>query len=456
MPIVVVGNGILGSLSAIELAKLNPSEEIFLIGKKSRPHSASKAAGAMIAVFAEYDLKTGTAKTVQDIIFDLSLESRNLWIKFISDNKLHHAVSSKSTLVYLKKNPCEFEIENFESVRSKVKGSGFYSEADSIILEDLFPVGISHLEDGFIIDGEFSIDVIKLFDFFDSEIAKYKVNIVDQEVSEINLQSNQVRLKNDEVLIYSKLILSAGAKTSNLLKPNCILPIYSAVGSAIVFQSDKFSKFNKDFVIRSVNRGGAQCGIHFLPKSDGFFYLGAGSYISNEVLPMHRIETLRYLFQTFIDDIAGREIAYESKGEIVIGNRPKSLDGLPLLGPLKEFNNVFVLSGNNRVGLTLAPKLIQILTEWATKNVLDKRISMFAPDRVATSLNSLAESVSYLVKSRIGNAIEHEMLLNNEHSLSLKTQEIKSYVANLVKTIENKHPNLDLSTIDPDNWSLLS
>ena len=455
MTIAVVGNGILGALSAIELAKQNPKEKVVLIGKLERPFSGTNAAGAMVAVFAEYDFKEGVAKDFQDILFNLSVESQNLWIKYIKDNDINSLDTSKSTVVYLKRDPSNFERENFDSVRTKVVEGGVYAELGKKTLENIFPVGVSHLEEVFNIEGEFSIDTQRLFSFLDSEILKYAITKIGKEVSIINLETNQIVLENSETLLYSKLILAAGSNTSNLLNPKCILPVFSAVGTAIIFKNEKFAAFDKDYVIRTVNRGGAQCGIHLVPREGNHFYLGAGSYISNQDFPSHRIETLRYLFQTFIDDIAGKDLAYESTGEITIGKRPKSLDGLPLIGELQEFRNVFVLSGNNRVGFTMAPKLVKILLDWASDGQIDKKLNVFSPSRKPISLSSVKEGEIYLTQSRISNAVEHGMIPNTTNAHAQKSVEINAYVTNLVKQINVKFPKIDLSTIDPDNWSLL-
>jgi hypothetical protein len=116
---------------------------------------------------------------------------------------------------------------------------------------------------------------------------------------------------------------------------------------------------------------------------------------------------------------------------------------------------VFVLSENSQVGLTLAPKLLEILTEWEIKNKLDERVLLFKPDRQPISLNTVTESIDYLIKSRIGNAIQHGRIINNERSKISETQKIKFSAVDLVKKLEEKCPNLDVSSIDPDDQSIL-
>ena len=69
------------------------------------------------------------------------------------------------------------------------------------------------------------------------------------------------------------------------------------VGSAIILHEPKKlpKSFNR-YVIRTVNRGGAQCGLHTVPRSNDTLYLGAGNYISPPGEKTHRLETIRIFY----------------------------------------------------------------------------------------------------------------------------------------------------------------
>lgn len=53
--LVIIGNGILGTLSAIEIKRKYPKLKVQIIGNKKRPYSASTGAGAMANVYAEIE-----------------------------------------------------------------------------------------------------------------------------------------------------------------------------------------------------------------------------------------------------------------------------------------------------------------------------------------------------------------------------------------------------------------
>lgn len=453
MSVVIVGNGVLGTLSAFEFKKKYPLAEIILIGPAERPHSASAAAGAMIAVFGEYEDKVGVASSIQESIFNLSIQSRQEWLDFIENNKLKKLRTAKSTLVYLKKDASNFEKLNFESSRSKTIEHGFYNKLSKTDLASIFPRGTSHLEEHFVIEGEFAVNPDLLFNYLDEQLRKLKVRVINFNATEIDLEKSLIKLSNNTKILYSKLVLTAGANSAKILNPKNIMPIFKGFGTAIELKSNDFkSNLNPHFVLRSVNRGGAQCGIHLVPRNESTYYLGAGNYISNSNNPELRIETVRYLFQTLIDDVIGNRLAYETTGKILTGSRPKSFDGVPLLGQLEHFDNVFVATGNNRVGLTLAPKIIQYMLAWLSGTLSLHDFEFMKPDRNPIKINSTEESLSYLVNTRISNILEHGLINNDRDEISKKEDEIRANMLEKVSKVKSKFPNLEIGTIDPDNW----
>ena len=53
--ILIIGNGIIGCMSALKIANLSDKVKVGVIGPKTRYGSASVAAGAMLNVFGEID-----------------------------------------------------------------------------------------------------------------------------------------------------------------------------------------------------------------------------------------------------------------------------------------------------------------------------------------------------------------------------------------------------------------
>ena len=132
-----------------------------------------------------------------------------------------------------------------------------------------------------------------------------------------------------------------------------------SVGAALKIQMPNCEKF-KNLTLRSVNRGGAQCGIHAVPRKNS--YIGAGSYVTAPSIdPTFRTDTIRYLINCAESELFGKSEIYMSSMETIIGSRPRSIDARPLIGAFKEYPNLLVATGTNRVGLTWAPAIAEHL-----------------------------------------------------------------------------------------------
>ena len=78
--ITIIGNGVLGTTLALELAKRDKNLKIAIIGPKDKFGSASVASGAMINVFAEIENNFLDNKYLVKR-FDLDIKALQLWKK---------------------------------------------------------------------------------------------------------------------------------------------------------------------------------------------------------------------------------------------------------------------------------------------------------------------------------------------------------------------------------------
>jgi len=203
-------------------------------------------------------------------------------------------------------------------------------------------------------------------------------------------------------------MIAAGAFLEDLIPSSSIgIPIYHAVGTAMSLDRCPIGFDSFKFVVRTPNRGGAQCGVHIVPRSAGRYYLGAGNYLAKNN-PEHRPETIRYLIDTCESEIFGRDTMYSARAELLLGSRPKSLDGYPVVGPLNNFNGIFVATGTYRIGLSLAPVIAQEFTNWIIGggDVVAK-YKNWNPERRPISYGSIEHAKKYYSDSRISNLIEH-------------------------------------------------
>lgn len=152
----------------------------------------------------------------------------------------------------------------------------------------------------------------------------------------------------------------------------------------------------------------------------------------------------------------GRQVIYEAIINPLIGYRPRSVDGLPLIGQPRDFKNIFIATGTNRLGLTWAPEISAEILSWLSSNYLPQRFVGWEPDRMPRSWGNIDDACRYFAESRISNLIEHKLLSpDNIEVIADKRAELeglaKKYNHQVIK-------NLTLSkdfVVDPDIYSVL-
>jgi glycine oxidase len=327
-------------------------------------------------------------------------------------------------------------------------------------IESIFPSHAKNtVHEAIRINGEFTFSTLNLFLHLDSLLKKTKVKVVNGKVGSVNLSENSITLISpmETTINYDVVIMCAGARTSQLLPVNSIMPIFQGVGVALLLDEIKDFEMNKlrKGVFRSVNRGGAQCGIHLVPREDGKFYLGAGNYVSKVEDPKIRFDTIRYLLDTLSEDLIGKNLRYELTGSIKLGLRPRALDGFPMIGAISTHQNAFVASATNRAGLTWAPYISAQIANWICGMPQDSLISDWLPDRKPIPFGTLEQGVSYFTESRISNALEHGLITNSDSELEVKRNEFKSVAHQLAAEVSLRVEIDQEYTVNPDNWSAI-
>ena len=454
----ILGNGAIGMLTAIRLKREHPSKRVCLIGSKTRKNSASAAAGAMCNVFAEIE---ATYSESHSKLMELSLwygiAGREGWIELIaSDSRLEKLKTASDTLLFLKKDCSEFEMKNFEKARVIAKEYGVAKDVSNELIKKFFQNARDLPSDAFKIEGEFALDTQVMFHAFDRICGDLGVSILDSEVSEIDLNSSNI-LTERERIKFDRLVVALGSNSATLLPPGTIQNLVQGVGTAIEIRKTGMSGYfsEQNIVIRTVNRGGAQCGFHFVPRNGGF-YLGAGNYIMEaERESDHRLETIRYLFNTFEKEVCGVDISYSLQGGLVKGHRPRSLDGFPIIGHLPKNPNVFIATGTNRAGLTWAPKIVNQILTWS-KGELDNSPyqNYVAPDRQLIDFGRQNEAINYYVESRLSGAIEHDKIQNIPEAVASERERLQLYANQLLSDVRVAIAN-QVAVPHPDHWAVL-
>ncbi len=456
--LVFVGNGIISIVSAMKIKEKHPDLNICIVGPRLKPFSASIAAGAMHAVFCEVE-ETFHKLPREREVFNIGLEARPLWHELLKTFGLESAITAESTVMYRRKKGTLFEEANFETACAIAKEHQCLEDISIDSLEKIFCGNLKSTDviaKKFI--GEFSVDVAHLFQCAQEILEKMGVVFIDNAVQTIIPSSKGVDiiLQKNEVIRTTQVVVAAGSNSLKLLPSNFQrVPIYHAVGTGMILDSAPAGYAGLNLVVRTPNRGGAQCGMHIVPRNFGNFYLGAGNYLSDKE-PAHRVETIRYLIDTCETELFGKQAIYNAKAELLLGSRPKSVDGYSVIGAYKECSEIFVATGTYRIGLTIAPVIAMEICRWYEGKEASNHFKNCSPDRQLHSYAPIEVAIRYYSESRISNLIEHGLLdLQDVKAISDKKIELETIAKNFNAEIIRKHNLSPDFVVDPDMYAIL-
>ena len=366
----IVGNGILGLMTAFELTNKDPNLKIAVIGPADQKGGASQASGAMLGCFGEITDQTFFNDQAEKR-FLMAYDAHKRWPSVIEKlnslvSKAHQQKIDEGTFVVL--NPCSGQIESdsFRELLSALKRFDEpYEEIDPRIIEGFNPNENLRPLRSIVIPNEGSLDSRRFMSVLRSLLEQRRVQFIEQKALEFYQEGDGfvVDLDSSETVTSSKCLLAAGAFTQNLLDGHPDLAhriphLFPGVGFSASIEQVPNNPIRK--VVRTPNRAGA-CGLHVVPQSDGSLYLGASNdvYLRPQTLPMTGI--VHFLLECGIEQI--NTALYRSNLlETRTGNRPVTADGFPLVGET-SINGLYILTGTYRDGFHKSPVLAEMIAE---------------------------------------------------------------------------------------------
>jgi len=415
--ILIIGNGIIGCMSALKIANLSDKVKVGVIGPKTRYGSASVAAGAMLNVFGEIDY----FKSEDDYIkrkLEIGCLAIPKWLEFLESYNLRSSVLvANSTVVYLKPDSTELEKGCFSAIKkASLNYKKLTLESSNIdFLRNTMQIGSS--ADFIELKDEMAISTPELFSWFDKKFREKKnIDLINAYAENISPRGSHISITvGDETLYTSKVLLAAGAYSNDALGDlsNELIPLLFGAGTAMqISLPDKLKDIlPPKCVVRSPNRG-STCGIHIVPRENGIYYLGAGNFVTHKPVKGHRLLTIKYLLECFESDFTKK--VNKSLVEPILGFRPISLDGKPMIGPLGSCPNIFVATGTKRDGLTYSPIIVDDIIKWFNNRDRNKNFIGWEPDRKLISYGDRNLAVQSYVDNKIGGLIEHNTIQHKD------------------------------------------
>ncbi len=414
---IIVGNGGLGTSLALALARR--SLRVACVGAIDRPRAASSAAGAMNGCFGEVTPSL-LASDYGRMKLDMDVRATAMWkdweSSLLEDSTEERIRITNGTTVILNTiGVPAIDTAGYESIRrALVEYSEPYEDVDPADIDWLDPVPTSRSLKAMHIPGEHAIDTPALLRALNAALLRAKGTLVDANVRKVRAHGSRVtgvQLDNGDVLESDVVVLAAGASSWSLLD---VLPaeeqvrvpaVVAGAGVSLLVNTDNGEIPSS--VIRTPNRAFA-CGLHTVPRGNGRIYLGA----TNEIVPspidraaIGEINLLLSGIRQLRADLVNGTIE-----QIMVGNRPVSLDGFPLLGHV-GLGGLWMMTGTYRDGLHQSPLLAAEMTARILGEEYDSRLDVFAPARAPLSGLTRAQCLE--------TAVKHTMAVGYEHDWSL-------------------------------------
>jgi len=430
---IIVGNGILGLSIAFRLVqRIGPDDKITIIGKSSRPGSATLPAGAMQNSFAE--IEVGSLSSDVDLFrFELSHLATQMWPDFerelidAAGNNLPQGCSNceiytggcfdRGTYVINNNATDQLEDENFDAIVNALKD--FNEQFDFVDPKDIpnyMPEQKFRASRAIYIHNEGWFNPRLMVEKLEAILKNHQqVEFIEAEASHVIGSSNSIEaisLQDGSVLTADHYVLSVGSMVSEILeKSNVdlnIQPVFHGMGASIELRSPEYPH---EKCIRTPNRGWA-CGVYSVP----YFYgpgtpndrilIGATSFLMPKIHDAVRLGTVQNLMRAAMEQIN----RYFYKADLIrinVGSRPISQDTFPLLGKT-SIDNFSIVSGTNRDGFHMAPVISNMIADQIHNIEIDKRFAWFSPERDPIRKFTREEAISLSVRHQVNTMYQHD------------------------------------------------
>lgn len=412
----IVGNGVIGLSIARALALRDETARIAVVGPAARPGAASLAAGAMLGCFGEVTDLTLRSNAWREKL-ELGIAAAKLWddwLGAINDDlppdRRVQAGSGTHVITNARSGPGEDA--NFATLeRALVEYEQPHERVDPHDVPGLDPLPGARAFRVIFLPAEGFIRSHGLIAALEDANARRGVELVDAWVDDVRTAGDAFELtrRDGERLQATRVVLAAGAYTQTLL--DCfpevrrrVPHVLAGVGSSMVVSHPQ-PIFES--VVRTPNRAGA-CGLHAVPYGDGT-YLGAANHLQLAPEDRARVRFVTHLLYTGIEQLnASLDEAFMDR--VQAGDRPVSLDGLPLIGPT-SVEGLWIATGTYRDGLHDSPLIATSIA--GEMHGDDPRVTRsFVPERQPIEVLPAAELDELIASSVLGGFAEYSVDLN--------------------------------------------
>jgi glycine oxidase len=401
--VVVVGNGMLGSATALNLVQADPCLRVAVVGPADRTGGASVAAGAMLSCFGEVTHRTLSSEPGRTRL-EMSLQALEAWPTWLDELNAELADDRRLAIregTFVLLNSCGGQLDSL-NYRAIIEAVRSYGRKHEILpfgeVPNLDPATNARPLEAVHLPQEGSIDARAVLDRVVEMAGRRKVTFIDDRVLGWRQEGGRatgVVLGSGDTVSGGRFLVAAGASTRAVvddLKDAAapLVPVFAGIGVAVTCRA---TASGLRHVVRSPNRSGG-CGLHLVP-GDGTVYLGATNDVRLQPDTSSSLGMAHFLLGGAMEQF-DRRLFGSSVVTWHVGNRPLSFDGYPIVGRLWQ-DNVWVLSGTYRDGFHCSP----VLARHAADTLLDGPgvlgHDLFAPLRTPLRTMTREQAVDEMV-----------------------------------------------------------
>lgn len=434
MHTVFVGNGILALTAAFRLIKrAAPTDRITIIGKQTRPGSATLAAAAMLNSFAEIEVDSLESE-IDLYRFEMSHLATRMWPKFEKDiieaagNCLPRGCSKCTGFsgggcvelgTYIVNNTAadDLDDENFDAIVNALKM--FDEPFEHVCPKDIpnyKPAQKHRATRAIYIHNEGWFNPRLMIEKLDAVLNRYpQVTFIDSSVEKLiksGTTIDSVKLDDGQIVHGDQFVLATGATVSDVLAKSELgiemQRVFYGVGISVEIKSPDFPHKK---CIRTPNRGLA-CGLYSVPyfsdpdHPNDHVLIGSSNFISPVPYQYGRLTSVESLMRGAMEQINSNFYRADLV-RVNVGWRPTSQDTYPLLGKT-SIKNLIIATGTKRDGFHMSPLISEQIVALLYNQPIDERLNWFAPERKLIKLMSREEGITKAVRHQMSASYQHD------------------------------------------------
>ncbi len=407
---IVIGGGAIGLAIAYRLKRVRSNQSVLVLNS-NEDATASLASGAMLGCFGEvtkYTLLDEDAKRKFELMY-AAHRQWEAWRKEIEESAGRSIEHIPGSYIILNAHGGSLDDENYNAMIAALdKYREPYELKDPKDIPGLNPNSLARPLRAIYLPNEGSLSSNQYIEVLTLACANVGVEFSSiSSLESINRREDgqyQTTFDTDNMVLASNVIIATGAYTNEVIKkvtPTVkMMSVFSGNGVAAVTKRQIGKGFKA--TVRTANRAGS-CGLHVVPMGDGYEYIGATNVLYSQPESRLTIGLSHFLSQCAIEQL-DLNIYHSFVEAWRVGNRPVSLDTMPLIGRLDQ--GLYVATGTYRDGLhcspTIATELVNLIN-----GVDADLITTFDPKRSFVQLMSKKESIDEFAMQAVSGAYEN-------------------------------------------------